>query len=205
MAFEIYNGQASGSTQAAVNQIIDKLAEMWEWDSTDLESSNHSLTYGDVKISTAASSYFWGIALFKGNTQLIVEIKGTSDNRYTIVKSANAIMLSYGGGNTGTWTTLIVGTLTNINGNTGKGALMSKGSDNNWYAVVGDDTQSNISDTMRTTDAITQLIPYVSDAGGWYFNNAFRMLMGWGTSLRGLYAIGNDRFYISQRTAIKEE
>jgi hypothetical protein len=69
---------------------------------------------------------------------------------------------------------------------------------------MGSSSQSNISDTFRTSEEITQLIPYVSAVGGWFFDNAYRLIMG-ASNQKGKFSIDDGIFYIVNRCAIKEE
>ena len=194
MAFNIYNGSAT-----ALEQIIDKLTEMWNFDSVDQEE--HTATYGNAKIS----GFRLGITLYNGETS-IYNAEAFQGGNYTIVKSDNAILASWKySSNT---FTLIVGNLTNVDGTTGKGMCLCTGNTGMscpYYLVAGESADSNISFSRINTDVLTQLVPYVSVNGGWVFDNAYRVLFDTTNGRRGLYTIGNNRYYISEWTAIKEE
>lgn len=199
MSMVVYNGTTSGNTPAIMNTILDKLMDMWTFDDTDTESTYHSATYGNAKIKV--SNQDGRIGLYNGNTVVNSDIGYYNQNVYTIAKTDNAVMLMLGAGS-GTWDVWIIGTLTNIDGTTGKGIIGVIGSNSNWYAVMGDSVQSSISDTLRASSDITQLVPYVSSVGGWYFDNALRMILG--TTLKGKYMLDNVTYYIAGRNAIKE-
>lgn len=209
MAFEIYNGTAADRTVSEMNKIIDKLAEMWEFDSVDETSTLHSVTYGDCVLSVN-SSHDGAINITADGTSIFSSgylVVFDAPYRYTIVKASNAIMLSMNY-DPGVFTTIIIGTTTNINGGTGKGMLFADSSTSAyWEAGCGSTIQPQDSDTMRSSDTngLIQLIPYAFSVGGWYFDNAYRVALAERTSNHGLYEIGNDRYYISMRTAIKEE
>lgn len=203
MAFEIYNGTLSSS----VNEIIDKLAEMWDFDSTDLESSSHSVTYGNAMLFQ--NNALWQLALYKtenGADTMIDYYTTASGRRYSIVAASDAVLISMESSN-GSFATYIIGDLTNVDGTTGKGGLIVGDNDSaSWYSVMGTTIeQPGATETFRTSTEMSQLIPYVSSATGYYFDNAYRLTVGTTYRNRGVYTIGDNRYYISQRTAIKEE
>ena len=108
----------------------------------------------------------------------------------------------------GVFVTIIIGTTTNIDGTTGKGMLYADSSVSAyWEAGCGSTIQPQEGDMMRSSDTngLIQLIPYAFSVGGWYFDNAYRVVLAERTSNHGLFEIGNDGYYISMRTAIKEE
>jgi hypothetical protein len=202
MAFIIYNGTTSGNDTSDMNEILDKLMEMWDFDSVDQESERHSATYGNAMIRTSTQNGRFALELV--DEAILIENLGYyNQGVYTIVKTDNAVMLALGAGS-GTWHVWIIGTLTNIDGTTGKGIIGVIGDTGAWYAVLGDSTQANVTDTLRTSQDLTQLVPYVSTQGGWYFDNAYRLLIGLNNTLKGKYQIGEDVYYITGRSAIKE-
>lgn len=202
MAFVIYNGTTSGNDTEDMNEILDKLIEMWDFDEVDQESERHSATYGNAKIRTSTQDGRYALELV--DEAILIENLGYyNQNVYTIVKTDNAVMLALGAGS-GTWDVWIIGTLTNIDGTTGKGIVGIAAGTGAWYAVLGDSTQMNITDTLRTSQDIAQLIPYVSASGGWYFDNAFRTLIAQSATLKGKYQVGEDVYYFAGRSAIKE-
>lgn len=196
MAFEIYNGTASTFTQ-----VVDKLIEMWDFDESDTTSSEHTATYGNAKIGGINNV----CKLYNEETS-IYNAEAFQGGNYTVVKSENSILAS--------WIyssrtyTLIVGNLTNIDGTTGKGAFLCIGNTSNYcpyYLTAGENVDLNVSLGRTNTDVLTQLVPYVSRTGGWVFDNAYRTLFDTQDGRRGLYTINNNRYYISEWTAIKEE
>lgn len=209
MAFEIYNATAASRSIAEMNKIIDKLAEMWDFDSVDTESTAHSVTYGDCVLSVDSSHdgainiTADGTSIFNGGYTGALD----SPYHYAIVKTDSSVMLSMNY-DPGVFVTIIIGTTANIDGTTGKGMLFADSSASAfWEAGCGSTIQPQDSDTMRSSDTngLIQLIPYAFSVGGWYFDNAYRVALAERTSNHGLYEIGNDRYYISMRTAIKEE
>lgn len=202
MAFVIYNGTTSGNDTEDMNEILDKIIEMWDFDEVDQESERHSATYGDAMIRTSTQDGRFALELV--DEAILIENLGYyNQNVYTIVKTDNAVMLALGAGS-GTWDVWIIGTLTNIDGTTGKGIVGIAAGTGAWYAVLGDSTQMNITDTLRTSQDIAQLIPYVSAEGGWYFDNAFRTIIAQSATLKGKYQVGEDVYYFAGRSAIKE-
>ena len=196
MAFEIYNGTGNGTA------MFTKLNEMWEFDSYD-DTSGITATYGNAKFEISSSSI---LNIYNGTTQIYNQEIFPSNALFTIVKSESSIMLSWLYNNY--IYTIIIGTLANADGtSTGKGIVFTDGRSNNspYYMVAGTNADINISNVLRQTDALTQLMPQVSMREGWIFNNAYRSLYDTSDSKRGLYMIGSDRFYISGRAAIKEE
>ncbi len=197
MAFEIYNGTGYG------NVMFTKLNEMWEFDSYD-DTSGITATYGNAKFEIPSSSI---LRIYNGTTQIFDQEVFYGNDLFTIVKSESSIMLSwfYSGSYI---MTLIIGTLANTDGTSvGKGTVFTNGyaSNSPYYMVAGTNADTNISNVLRQTDVLTQLMPQVSMREGWIFNNAYRSLYDTSDSKRGLYTIGSDRFYISGRAAIKEE
>lgn len=202
MAFVIYNGTTSGNDTEDMNEILDKLIEMWDFDSVDQESERHSATYGNAMIRTSTQNGRYALELV--DEAILIENLGYyNSNTYTIVKTDNAILLALGVANS-KWDVWVIGTLTNIDGTTGKGILGVAGDTGAWYAVLGDSTQANVTDTLRTSQDIAQLVSYVSAEGGWYFDNAFRTLIAQSATLKGKYQVGEDVYYIAGRSAIKE-
>ena len=201
MAFTIYNGTTSGNNTEDMNEILDKLIEMWDFDSVDQESERHSATFGSAAIETSTQD--GRFALRSGESTIVISNLGYyNQNVYTIVRTDNAVMLALGAGS-GTWDVWIIGTLTNIDGTTGKGIIGIVGGNGAWYAALGSSTQMNITDTLRSSQDLTQLVPYVSTQGGWYFDNAYRLLVGLNNTLKGRFMLGDDEYYIVGRSAIK--
>ena len=211
MAFEITHGTfATGSA----NQLIDKIIELYEsfFDSVDQESQYHSATYGSATISTSNGT---NIILKDGNGTILNTISyNAAPYFYNIVKASNALLINFlsSAGDNASYGTVVFGTLKNINGTTGKGAIIVANSATAVASMVAGQWSSGaaassalMQEAMRQSDGLTQLIPYAATVGGWYFDNAYRMMVGTAYNNRGVYLAGDDRYYISQRTAIKEE
>lgn len=193
MAFEIYNGTGNGTT------MFQKLNEMWDFDSYD-DTSGIVATYGNAKFEIPTTG---SILRFYNDTTQIYNAEAFQGGIFTIVKADTAIMLSWA---YRSYThTIIIGTLTNVDGSTGKGAVLTPGNSGNYYMVAGTNADTNISTAFITTDVLTQFVQQVSIFGGWVFDNAYRSIFDTSDSKRGLYMIGSDRYYISGRTAIKDE
>lgn len=204
MAFEIYNGVASGATVAGCNEIIDKIIEMWDCDSSDTTSAGHSATYGNCTIATNTSNTGRFTVTMNGET-MSTQFALTANNlSYKIAKTTNAIIVVVSAPNTGSINVFVLGTITNIDGSTGKGALEVTGA-GNWNACTDDQNTLNVSDSMRTTDGLVQLAPYVSTFKGWYFDTVYRVLAANNGTLVGEYAINGETYFIAYRTAIKDE
>lgn len=194
MAFEIYNGTGNGIA------MFTKLNEMWEFDSYD-DTDGIIATYGNAKFEIPGAA----LRIYNSTTQIFNQEAFSSNALFTIVKSESSIMLS--------WIyvdnyihTIIIGTLANIDGtNTGKGVVFTSGSSSNYYMIAGTNGDVSVSGSYYSTDTLTQLVPQVSMREGWIFNNAYRSLYDTSDNKRGLYMIGNQRYYISGRAAIKEE
>lgn len=197
MAFEIYNGTGSGLA------MFEKLNEMWEFDSYD-DTSGIVATYGNAKFEVNSNGMV--LYMYNDTTQLFNQEVFGSPGIFTIIKSDSSIMLSWLYGSY--IHTIIIGNLTDVEGNTGKGAVLTLGQSGNnhpYYMVAGEESNSGASNTLSVTDVLTQLVPQVCTRGGWAFDNAYRSLFDTSDTKRGLYTIGNERYYISGRTAIKEE
>lgn len=206
MAFEIYNGVASGATVAGCNEIIDKIIEMWDCDSSDTESEGHSATYGNCTISTNTSSAGSFTVTMNGTT-LTTTMRLVANNlSYKIVKATNALIVYINPQSSGTINVFVFGTITNIDGSTGKGALEANSAAQGAFSACTDDENTlTVSDTMRTTDGLVQLTPYISTFKGWYFDNVFRVYAANNYTNVGEYTINGENYFIAYRTAIKDE
>ena len=207
MAFEIYNGVASGATVAGCNEIIDKIIEMWECDSNDTTSEGHSATYGNCTIATNASNAGRMIVTMNGETPSAAQPQLSGANlSYKVVKASNALLLVINSSTGSGVNVFIFGSITNIDGTTGKGALaVTAAAQAAFFACTDDQNTLNVSDTMRTTDGLVQLAQYISTFKGWYFDNAHRVYAANNYTNVGEYTINNENYFIAYRTAIKDE
>ena len=211
MAFEIFNGTTASNTPQDMNEILDKLIEMWgKFDSVDQTSTYHSATYGNATIRVNSQGGRFNL-YNEATSSNVKEGLGYYNQRiYTIVKSTSTIMLALGAGS-GSWDVWVISDATDLDGNIGKGiiGIDSSGSYYKWYSVVGNENQtkvqSEINDTLRTSQDVVQFIPYVSTEGGWCFNNAYRMIIGQNQTTKGKFKIGLPTYYIASRTAIRED
>lgn len=209
MAFQIYNATAANRSIAEMNKIIDKLAEMWDFDSVDTESTAHSVTYGDCVLSVD-SSHDGSINITADGTSIFDSgyiVAFDAPYQYTIVKTKSAIMLSWNY-DPGVFSTIVIGTTTNINGTTGKGMLYVNSTQYAaWNAGCGSDIPEQENDTMLSSDTnnLVQMMQYTFSTGGWYFDNAYRVMRSNVGNRHGLAALGGENYYVSMRTAIKEE
>ena len=192
MAFEIYSGKGT------LNDIIDKMIEMWNFDSTDTTSSVHTATYGNAVIKGQHQILFNGeTPVTPGGSEIF-----TSNSEFKIVKTDNSIMACWYYYNS--YYCLLVGNVKNVDGTVGKGALARI--NGYYYAVTGTVTTSSFDYTSRTVadGLIAQLVPIVA-SGGWYFDNAYFKLVDDSIKKIGKYMVGDDVYYIHDITAIKEE
>lgn len=206
MAFEIYNGVASDAAVAGCNEIIDKIIEMWDCDSSDTTSGGHSATYGNCTIATNATNA--GNFTVTMNGTAITPQMGIDSNNlsYKIVKATNALIVYINPQSGGSINVFIFGTITNIDGSTGKGALeVNNAAQARFTACTDDENTLGVSDTMRTTDGLVQLAPYISTFKGWYFDNVFRVYAANNYTNVGEYTINGENYFIAYRTAIKDE
>lgn len=207
MAFEIYNGVASGATVAGCNEIIDKIIEMWDCDSSDTTSEGHSATYGNCTIATNTGGTTGAFTVTMNGTTLTTAMQLSSSNlSYKVVKATNALLVYTNPYSNGNVNVFVFGTVTNIDGSTGKGALeVINLATAAFTACTDDENTVNVSDTMRTTDGLVQLAPYISTFGGWYFDNAFRVYAANSYTNVGEYTINGENYFMAYRTAIKDE
>lgn len=207
MAFEIYNGVASGATVAGCNEIIDKIIEMWDCDSSDTESEGHSATYGNCTIATNAGNAGRIIVTMNGETPYAAQPQLLATNlSYKIVKASNALLLLINPSSANAVNVFIFGSITNIDGSTGKGALaVIATAQAVFFSCTDDENTLSVSDTMRTTDGLVQLAPYISTFKGWYFDNVFRVYAANNYTNVGEYTINGENYFIAYRTAIKDE
>ena len=206
MAFEIYNGVASGATVAGCNEIIDKIIEMWDCDSSDTTSEGHSATHGNCTIATNTSNTGAFTVTMNGTAMTSTMRLNTNNLSYKVVKATNALLVYINPQSNGNVNVFIFGTITNIDGSTGKGALeVLNAATAQFAACTDDENTSNVSDTMRTTDGLVQLAPYISTFKGWYFDNAFRVYAANNYTNVGEYTINGENYFVAYRTAIKDE
>lgn len=205
MEFQIYNGVLD--INLTTNQIIDKAIEMWDFDSVDQTSTLHSATYGNVKIGCDSGNTHYGVEIYTNvaGSRQYMAVDGSY--RYTLVKSDNALLISMEGSNG--WETIVIGNTTGTDGVKGKGGFYATSNANSAIYIGTDNWSSGssaaFSDTCKTTDGLTQLVPIAAPYGGFYFANVYRVHMAQATGSKGLYTKDGDRYYISHRTAIKEE
>lgn len=206
MAFEIYNGVASGATVAGCNEIIDKIIDMWDCDSSDTESAGHSATYGNCTIAANTSNAGRFIVTMNGETVSVGLQLNSNNLSYKIIKTNAALIMHINPASASNINAFIFGTITNIDGSTGKGAIEVTAATNaTFYACTDDENSMAVSDTMRTTDGLVQLAPYISTFKGWYFDDVYRVLAANNGTLVGEYSINGENYFIVYRTAIKDE
>lgn len=207
MAFEIYNGVASDAAVAGCNEIIDKIIEMWDCDSSDTTSEGHSATYGNCTISTNTGNAGRIIVTMNGETPSAAQPQLSSQNlSYKVVKTSNALLLFINPSSASGVNVFIFGSITNIDGSTGKGALaVIATAQAAFFACTDDQNTLNVSDMMRATDGLVQLAPYISTFKGWYFDNVFRVYAANNYTNVGEYTINGENYFIAYRTAIKDE
>ena len=210
MEFQIYNGVLD--TNLTTNQIIDKAIEMWDFDSVDQTSTRHSATYGNVKIGCDSGNTHYGVEFYTDVTKsqsTYMTVGGSY--RYTLVKSDNALLISMEGSSS--WETIVIGNTTSTDGVKGKGGFYATSNANSAIYIGTDNwssgTSATFTDNCKTTDGLIQLVPIAAPYGGFYFDNAYRVHMAQATGNKGLYVVDGDsdgsRYYISHRTAIREE
>ena len=191
MAFEIYNGIFS-----TAQDLIAKAAEMWDFD----EVTATRATYGNVFLNAGGGLQFYISSVNK------YTISPDSSYRYSIVKSDNALLISI---ESSGWATIVIGNTTNAEGTKGKGGVFSYGRADGGTGLGTDNWSSEESivydNNIIRSDGLTQLVPIAAPYGGYYFENVFRTFVGTFTGIKGLYEINGERYYISNRTAIKEE
>ena len=192
MAFEIYNGIFS-----TAQDLIAKAAEMWDFD----EVTETKATYGNVFLLLTDGSLRFYISSVNKYT-----ISPSDPYRYSIVKSDNALLISIE--TSSGWATIVIGNTTNAEGTKGKGGVFSYGQADGRTGLGTDNWSSGAdivySNNIILSDGLTQLVPIAAPYGGYYFENVFRTFVGTTTGIKGLYEINGERYYISNRTAIKE-
>ena len=192
MAFEIYNGIFS-----TPQNLIAKAAEMWDFD----EVTETKATYGNVFLLLTDGSLRFYISSVNKYT-----ISPSDPYRYSIVKSDNALLISIE--TSSGWVTIVIGNTTNAEGTKGKGGVFSYGNADGRTGLGTDNWSSEESivydNNIIISDGLTQLVPIAAPYGGYYFENVFRTFVGTNTGIKGLYEINGERYYISNRTAIKE-
>lgn len=202
MAFEIYNGLLTGSDTENGNTMIDKLAEMWDFDEVDTSSSLHYVRYGSNAKLMNNSLQLLAIAENDGIGFMGYYNGATS---YTIVKATNSILL--------TWKynsaqyAVIIGNLRDG----GKGIVGL--TDSAFYSIMEDAAMyvtRNVTIPYRQTLEGTQLIDILSDSGCLVMENGYQVIaMPYNSStariIKGEYSVNGQGYYIAGSAAIKEE
>lgn len=191
MAFEIYNGTVNDP-----NTIIDKLIEMWEFDSTDQTGNNHSATWGNYKVYRSSNN----VCIGDGN-QAPFQVP-VSSSPFRIIKTPKAIMATWSYNNL--WKTVIIGNIYKANGTQSKGIIGCES--NSLSAAFDRDLLANFSYTALRTNNDIQLIPHVAQ-NDYYMDQVYRIVacnfqtIG---AISGKYKIGDDLYYISNLLALKD-
>lgn len=209
MAFEIYEGIITGTNIEAANQMIDKLIEMWNFDEvSQTEGVYHSATYGSIKLFGSDGNMCIGISgSSSARFQATLPNANEGSNSFVIVKAQNSIMLAWTSNNQ--WSSVIIGNIKSVDGDTSKGMLGYNRSYNFVYPAYHNALQNNLSINSLTTNKGTQLVPVMAE-NGYYLDNGYRILAS-KTSLTNLshicgqYIKGDDKYYIAGGLAIKEE
>ncbi|MBR1422633.1 MAG: hypothetical protein IJ571_04220 [Ruminococcus sp.] len=189
MAFETYTGYFTN-----ISAVLQKLSEMWEFDSVE----SNAYTYGNAVLKPDSS------LLYNGDTAVGANYNWSNSQYCTIAKTDKAVIVSTFYDNKPQ--AIVLGTVTNEAGEVSKGGMTNiryTGTGTN-YAVMGSNNSFNVGDTYRTTDGLTQLVPFISTTGGWCFEKVFKVIAGSSTEKSGIFNIGGERYFISGHTAIKE-
>ncbi len=205
MAFEIYNGVLTGSDTENGNTMIDKLAEMWDFDEVDTSSSLHYVRYGSNAKLMNNSLQLLAIAGSDGIGFMGYYSGATS---YTIVKAANSILLTWK--HDSAQYAVIIGDLRDG----GKGIVGL--TDSAFYSITeGAEATTthvtrNVTIPYRQTLEGTQLIDILSDSGCLVMENGYQVIaMPYNSStariIKGEYSVNGQGYYIAGRAAIKEE
>jgi hypothetical protein len=202
MAFEIYNGLLTGSDTEKGNTMIDKLAEMWDFDEVDTSSSLHYVRYGENAKLMNNSLQLLAIAENDGIGFMGYYSGATS---YTIVKAANSILLTWE--HDSAQYAVIIGNLRDG----GKGIVGL--TDSAFYSIMEDAAMyvtRNVTIPYRQTLEGTQLIDILSDSGSLVMENGYQVIAMPYTSstariIKGEYSVNGQGYYIAGRAAIKEE
>ena len=189
MAFETYTGYFT-----SINAVLQKLSEIWEFDSVE----SNTYTYGNAVLKPDNA------LLYNGSTAVGANYNWSGSQYCTIAKTDKAVIVSTTYDNKPQ--AIVLGTVTNEEGEVSKGGMTNTRYTNagSNYAVMGSNNSSNVVDSYRTTDGLTQLIPFISTTGGWCFDKVFRVIAGSSIEKSGIFYIGGERYFISGHTAIKE-
>ena len=202
MAFEIYNGLLTGSDTENGNTMIDKLAEMWDFDEVDTSSSLHYVRYGNNAKLMNNSLQLLAIAENDGIGFMGYYSTATS---YTIVKATNSILLTWE--HDSAQYAVIIGDLRDG----GKGIVGL--TDSAFYSIMEDAAMyvtRNVTIPYRQTLEGTQLIDILSDSGCLVMENGYQVIAmpyrsNMAKSIKGKYSINDLNYYIAGSAAIKEE
>ena len=199
MAFEIYNGSFPHGADMG-NTMIDKLAEMWDFDEVDTSSSLHYVKYGNAKLINNNS----GLLAIVDNDGIGYMGYYSGSSSYTIVKTVNSILLTWLYNNNAAQYSVIIGNLRNA----GKGIVGMTAT--SMYAIMDEYRTVNVAIPYRQTIAGTQLIDILSTDGSLVLTNGYEVIAmpydsSVGYEIKGEYYVGEQKFYIAGRAAIKEE
>ena len=202
MAFEIYNGVLTGSDTENGNTMIDKLAEMWDFDEVDTSSTLHYVRYGSNAKLMNNSLQLLAIAESDGIGFMGYYSGATS---YTIVKTTNSILLNWE--HDSAQYAVIIGNLKDG----GKGIVGL--TDSAFYSIMEDAAMyvtRNVTIPYRQTLEGAQLIDILSNSGSLVMENGYQVIaMPYNSStariIKGEYSVNGQGYYIAGRAAIKEE
>ena len=208
MAFEVISGAATSA-----NDLIDAMAANWEFDTEDMTSTNHSVTWGTVTISQYSSTQ---LNVTKGDTDLLERATmASATTTYTIYKATNAMLvcLHYNGydNNSGCFGILITRNTSLVNSaNTEKIVFVET------YASSGVNVPKYGSDLKTYSSSSTnnlfvlctegaQVFPFVQPNGAYMSDNAYIVTRANSNTLMTTVTFGGETYAVCYGMAIKEE
>lgn len=203
MAFQIITGTFSNP-----NEVIDALAEVWDFDAHDTTSTYHSVTWGATKFEVSSGSNPWNL---KKNNASVATLPGYPSGMYGIVKASNAVLLEWTA--VGTYVATVIFTsarsladpedvdkLTLANRND------SSSYTNTLYAISTMRNQSSeFFANYETCQKACQVYKYIHGADGYACDNAYAVRLSPTQYLSTEVSLDGETFFFSRKLAIKDE
>lgn len=205
MAFQYVTG-----TYTSPNELIDAIAEVWEFDEVDTESENHSATWGALSIAQKSSTQ---VALLRNGTEATnFSICAASiPGNFKIIKASNAILIEYNYSNYNGL--LIITTATQVANPDQLDKIMLYVKPNGalrqavLYALSTEQS-FNVSTYfgayVESSDCY-QICKYVQPIGGYKADNAYIVIRSPSETLSAEVQLDGEVYYFNKMFAIKDE
>jgi hypothetical protein len=207
MAFQYVTG-----TYTSPNELIDAIAEVWEFDEVDTESENHSATWGALSIAQKSSTQ---VALLRNGREAanfsIYAASTSTPGNFKIIKASNAILIEYNYSNFIGF--LIITTATQVANPDQLDKIMLYAKPNGalrqavLYALSTEQSfnvPTYFGDYVVSSDCY-QICKYVQPIGGYKADNAYIVIRSPSETLSAEVQLDGEVYYFNRMFAIKDE